>query len=53
MGTTYRDGDVSVLAETSDYARENSLGWNSFFTWPKVHVPSGGTVTVTLPVKYE
>lgn len=50
---TYRDGDVSVLAETSDYARENPLGWNAFYTWPKVHVPSGGTVTVTLPVKYE
>lgn len=50
---TYRDGDVSVLAETSDYARSNSLGWNAFYTWPKVHVPSGETVTVTLPVKYE
>lgn len=50
---TYRDGDVSVLAETSDYARENSLGWNAFYNWPKVHVPSGGTVTVTLPVQHE
>ena len=47
---TYRDGEVSVLAETSDYARGNSLGWNAFQNWPKVHVPSGGTVTVTLPV---
>ena len=47
---TYRDGEVSVLAETSDYARGNSLGWNAFQNWPKVHVPSGDTVTVTLPV---
>ena len=47
---TYRDGDVSVLVETSDYARENSLGWNAFYSWPKVHVPAGETVTVTLPV---
>ncbi|MDO4949331.1 MAG: hypothetical protein Q4E55_04095 [Bacteroidales bacterium] len=47
---TYRDGDVSVLVETSDYAHENPLGWNAFYSWPKVHVPSGETVTVTLPV---
>lgn len=47
---TYRDGDISVLVETSDYARENSLGWNTYYNWPKVHVPSGETVTVTLPV---
>ena len=49
---TYRDGDISVLAETSGYAQNNSLGWNAFYTWPKVHVPSGGTVTVTLPVNF-
>jgi len=48
---TYRDGDISVLAESSVYARENSLGWNGPFFWPKVHVPSGGTVTVTLPIR--
>ncbi len=47
---TCRDGDVSILAETSDYARDNSLGWNAWLGWPKVHVPSGETVTVTLPV---
>lgn len=47
---TYRDGDVSVLAETSDYARKTPLGWNAFRTWPRVHVPSGETVTVTIPV---
>ncbi len=46
---TYRDGDISVLAETSEHARENSLGWNAWFGWPKVHVASGETVTVTLP----
>lgn len=49
---TYRDGDISVLAETSEYAQKNSLGWNAFYTWPKVHVPSGGAVTVTLPVNF-
>ncbi len=48
---TYRDGDISVLAESSTYARETSLGWNGPFFWPKVHVPSGESVTVTLPVK--
>ncbi len=47
---TYRDGEVSVLAENSDFASSCSLGWNAFDSWPKVHVPSGGTVTVTLPV---
>lgn len=46
---TYRDGDISVLAETSEHARENSLGWNAWFGWPEVHVASGETVTVTLP----
>lgn len=46
---TYRDGDVSVLAETSSYAQNNTLGWNAWYNWPKVHVPAGGTVTVTLP----
>lgn len=50
---TYRDGDISVLAETSEYARENSLGWSAFYSLPKVYVPSGGTVTATLPVKHE
>lgn len=46
---TYRDGDISVLAETSEYARANPLGWNAWYNWPKVHVPAGGAVTVTLP----
>lgn len=46
---TYRAGDIKILCETSDCARANSLGWNAFYTWPKVHVPSGGTVTVTIP----
>lgn len=46
---TYRDGDVSVLAETSVYAHEHSLGWNAYYDWSEVHIPSGGTVTVTLP----
>ena len=46
---TYRDGDVSVLAETSEFARNHSLGWFAYYDWPKVHVPSGQTVTVTLP----
>lgn len=43
---TYRDGDIRVLCETSDYARGHSLGWNAFYTWPKVHVAAGETVTV-------
>ena len=46
---TYRDGDISVLAETSKFARSHSLGWNSYYDWPKVHIPSGQTKTVTLP----
>ncbi len=46
---TYRDGDVSVLAESSAYAKKNTLGWNAWYNWPKVHVPAGETVTVTLP----
>ena len=46
---TYRDGDISVLAETSSYARENSLGWNAWSGWPEVHVASGETVRVTIP----
>ena len=46
---TYRDGDVSVLAETSEFARSHSLGWNAYYDWPKIHVPSGQKVTVTLP----
>ena len=46
---TYRDGDISVLAETSEFARSHSLGWNAYFDWPKIHVPSGQKVTVTLP----
>ena len=45
---TYRPGDVTVLAEDSKYAGENSLGWLSFYSWPKVHVGAGQTVTVTL-----
>lgn len=44
-----RDGDVSVLAESSEYARANPLGWNAWYSWPKVHVPAGESVTVTLP----
>ena len=47
---TRRDGDVSVLAETSVWARENPLGWNAWYSWPKVHVPAGESVVVTLPV---
>jgi len=47
---TYRDGEISVLAETSSYAMGNSLGWNAFYSWPKVHVPSGQTITATIPV---
>lgn len=46
---TYRDGDISVLAETAEHARENSLGWNAWFVWPGVHVASGETVTIKLP----
>ena len=46
---TYRDGDVSILAETSKFAGNHSLGWNAYFDWPKIHVPSGQKVTVTLP----
>lgn len=46
---TYRDGDIKVLCETSEHAMSASLGWNAFYTWPKVHVPSGSTITVTIP----
>ena len=45
------DGIIKVLAETSGYARANALGWNAFYNWPKVSVPAGKTVTVTLPVQ--
>ena len=48
---TYRDGTIKVLAETSGYARANALGWNAYYNWPKVSVPAGKTVTVTLPVQ--
>lgn len=46
---TYRDGDISIFAETSSYAKAHSLGWNALYSWPEVHVPSGESVTVTLP----
>lgn len=49
---TYRDGDISVLAESSAYARETPLGWNACHSWPVVHISSGETVTVTLPVRH-
>lgn len=48
---TYRDGDIRILCESSVTARSASLGWNAFYSWPKVHVPSGGTVTVTIPTQ--
>ena len=49
---TYRSADVSVLAETSKFAAANSLGWNAFYSWPRIHVPSGEAVTVTLAVRH-
>ncbi len=48
--STSNDADVSVLAETTSHARKTPLGWNASSTWPRVHVPAGETVTVSLPV---
>ena len=50
---TYRDGNISILAETSSFAREHPLGWLAFSTWPTVHVASGQTLTVTVPMQKE
>ena len=48
---TYRDASVAVMAESTDEARRNPMGWNAFRTWKRVEVPSGQTVTITLPCK--
>lgn len=38
-----------VNTKTNHVQPGNNVGWNAWYNWPKVHVPAGKSVTVTLP----
>lgn len=45
---TYKDASVAIMAESTEEARQNSMGWNTFRTWRRVEVASGQKVTVKI-----
>lgn len=38
-----------VNTKTNHVQPGDNVGWNAWCNWPKVHVPAGKSVTVTLP----
>lgn len=38
-----------VNTKTNHVQPGDNVGWNAWYNWPKVHVPAGKSVTVTLP----